>query len=339
MLRKIQHPGFSVPREIPVPYALPMDLPPPVSFNASDYPAFLETIGLVGMGGGMFPVSRKVRASHGVHTLVINGVECEPGITIDQAVLLHHSHWVIAGAEASARATGAKRIVLAVKKETALTRKLCKLYPFDLLTMPRTYPAGAEKLILRKLLRRMPPPGALPFHLGFIVQNTATLRAVGRAVLDGIPAVERPLTLAAPDINFYQNLIAPVGMTFQELLQAAGCSYQPDHQILVAGGLMMGRAVSADEKITLGTTSLLVLNRRRVETRETGCIRCGACFDACPLTLHPIALVDIIRNGQRHSESFKSQLKECFLCGACAAVCPARIPLAVHLREGKQCLR
>jgi electron transport complex protein RnfC len=101
---------------------------------------------------------------------------------------------------------------------------------------------------------------------------------------------------------------------------------------------MMGRAVAADEKITLGTTSLLVLNRRRVETRETDCIRCGACFDACPLTLHPIALVDIIRNGQRHSESFKSQMKECFLCGACAAVCPARIPLAVHLREGKQCL-
>jgi len=339
MFRNIQHPGFPVPAEIPAPRELALSLPAPVAFDTSDYPAFLQTIGLVGMGGGMFPADRKVRASHGVHTLVINGVECEPGITIDQAVLLHHSRWVIAGAEAAARAVGAQRIVLAVKKEPALLRQLCKLYPFDLLTMPRTYPAGAEKLILRKLLRRMPPPGALPFHLGFLVQNTATLRAAGRAILDGIPAVERPLTLAAPDAGIYQNLIVPVGITVGELLQLAGCPYDPEHRILVAGGLMMGRSVTADEKITPGTTSILVLNRTCVETQETACIRCGACFDACPLKLHPIALVDIIRNGQRHSEAFKSQMKECFLCGACAAVCPARIPLAVHLREGKKCLQ
>lgn len=338
MFRKIQHPGFAVPREIPAPHILPQNLPAPVSFDTADYPAFLETIGLVGMGGGMFPAGRKVRASHGVHTLVINGVECEPGITIDQAVLLNHARWVIAGAEASARAVGAQRIILAVKKEPELIKSLCKLYSFELLPMPRTYPAGAEKLILRKLLRRMPPPGALPFHFGFLVQNTVSLRAIGRAILDGIPAVERPLTLAAPDSDFYQNLIAPVGITFSELLKSAGCTYDPVHQVLIAGGLMMGRAVTADERVTLGTTSILVLNRNRVETQETACIRCGACFDACPLRLHPIALVDIIRNGQPHCEAFKSQMKECFLCGACAAVCPARIPLAVHLREGKKCL-
>lgn len=339
MARKIKQPGFAVPREIPEPREFFGDFPDPIEYDTADYPAFLETIGLVGMGGGMFPTARKVKASRGVHTLVINGVECEPGITIDQAILLHHSRWIIAGAEASARAVGATRIVLAVKKERALIRKLRQLYPsFDLLTLPRSYPAGAEKLILRKLLRRMPPPGALPFHLGGLVQNVASLRAIGRALLDGIPAIERPLTLAAPDSEVYHNLVVPVGMTFGELLKMAGCAYDPEKQILVAGGLMMGREVSADETVTLGTTSVLVLNRARVETRETDCIRCGACYDACPLKLHPIALVDVIRNDQPHSAAFKSQLKECFLCGACSAVCPARIPLAVHLREGKQWL-
>jgi Na+-translocating ferredoxin:NAD+ oxidoreductase subunit C len=247
---------------------------------------------------------------------------------------------MVAGAEASARAVGAKRIVLAIKKEHSLIRQLRSLYPdVDLLLMPRSYPAGAEKLILRKLLRRMPPPGALPFHLGFLVQNVVSLRAIGRALLNGIPVVERPLTLAAPDTDVYQNLIAPIGISFSELLQSAGCAYDPGRQILIAGGLMMGRAVSADEQVTPGTTSILVLNRNRVETTETGCIRCGACFDACPLKLHPIALVDILRNGEPHSGAFKSQLKECFLCGACATVCPSRIPLAVHLRKGKECQR
>lgn len=339
MLRKIQHPGFDVPAEIPAPRDLAAERLEPTSFDASDYSAFLETLGLVGMGGGMFPVARKVSASCGARTLVINGVECEPGITIDQSLLLYHSRWIIAGAEASAREIGATRIVLAVKKEKILIRELCKLYPsFDLLPMPRTYPAGAERLILRKLLRRMPPPGALPFHLGCLVQNTATLRAIGRALLDGIPASERPLTLAAPDSGFYQNLIAPVGISFGELLEKAGCAYHPEKQTLIAGGLMMGREASASETVTLGTTSVLVLNRARVATVETDCIRCGACYDACPLTLHPIAMVDIIRNDRPPGAAFKSQLKECFLCGACSAVCPARIPLAAHLREGKKCL-
>jgi len=339
MFRKIQRAGFAVPREIAEPVPLPIQFPAPVSFDTDDYPAFLETIGLLGMGGGMFPAARKVKASHGAHTLIINGVECEPGVTIDQALLLYHARWIIAGAEASARAVGAKRIVLAIKKERSLIRQLRLLYPdVDLLLMPRSYPAGAEKLILRKLLRRMPPPGALPFHLGCLVQNAASLRAIGRALLDGMPAVERPLTLAAPDSGFYQNLIAPVGINFGDLLKQAGCGYDPETQMFIAGGLMMGREVSADEAVTLGTTSVLVLNRARVATVETDCIRCGACYDACPLKLHPVAMVDIIRSGQPHSAAFKSQIKECFLCGACSAVCPARIPLAAHLREGKKCL-
>jgi hypothetical protein len=110
MFRNIQHPGFAVPREIPAPYPLPFNLPAPVSFDPANYPAFLETIGLVGMGGGMFPAGRKVRSSHGIHTLVINGVECEPGITIDQAVLLYHARWIIESPLNPCR--GEKRLLL-----------------------------------------------------------------------------------------------------------------------------------------------------------------------------------------------------------------------------------
>lgn len=336
MLRKIKYPGFALPAEIPELCLLPGFCPDSLPLDPSDYPAFLEAVGLTGMGGGMFPAARKLRASHGAQTLVINGVECEPGITVDQAILLYDAPHVIAGAEASARAVGARRIVLAVKKEHRLLKRLRELYPFDLLPMPRNYPAGAERLILRRLLHRMPPPGALPFHLGVMVQNAATLRAAGRALLDGIPAVERPLTLAAPDSGFYQNLIVPVGLSFEELLRTAGCAWNPATHQLVAGGLMMGRVAEPVDRVTLGTTSVLVLDRRRLTEEETGCIRCGACYDVCPLKLHPIALVDILRKNRPRSEAFQSQIKECFLCGACAAVCPARIPLAAHLREGKK---
>ena len=54
-----------------------------------DYPEFLRSIGLVGMGGSMFPARMKALASKKVHTLVINAVECEPGVYIDHALPLN----------------------------------------------------------------------------------------------------------------------------------------------------------------------------------------------------------------------------------------------------------
>ena len=92
------------------------------------FPAFLDEIGLVGMGGSGFQTSEKIRSGIGSHTLVINGVECEPGITIDQAVLLHDSLWVAAGANACAKAIGATKVVLAVKDDEAFISELRKRY-------------------------------------------------------------------------------------------------------------------------------------------------------------------------------------------------------------------
>ena len=44
------------------------------------------------------------------------------------------------------------------------------LYPqFDLVPCSTKYPAGAEKLILKKLLGKMPAPGTRPRAFGYVV--------------------------------------------------------------------------------------------------------------------------------------------------------------------------
>jgi electron transport complex protein RnfC len=302
-------------------------------------PGFIEKIGLVGMGGSGFKTAEKIRACIGAHTLVINGVECEPGITIDQTVLLHHSNWVKAGVEASAKAIGAKRIVLAVKNNKEQIAQLRTLYPnYDMVPFPGRYPAGAEKLILKKLEGKMPPPGIRPYQLGYLVQNVVSLRAIGRALLDGIPVVERPLTLAMPSTGFYKNIIAPVGLLIGEVLESFNLPYDESRHLITASGLMMGHEVATTDCIEKTTTSLILLERDPLEAKERGCIRCGACYTACPLGLHPFALTELIQNGKTNSAAFQAQMTECFLCGACSAVCPSHIPLVQTLTEGKQCL-
>jgi electron transport complex protein RnfC len=341
MLRRIKIDWKNLPHCAPLnyPFQSPKrEFQTPEEISANTFPDFLEKIGLVGMGGSGFPAAEKIRAGIGAQTLVINGVECEPGITIDQTILLYESEKVKSGAEASAKAIGAKSIVLAVKNNKDQIAELKKLYPYDMVPFPDRYPAGAEKLILKKLTGKMPPPGSRPYQQGYLVQNVISLRAIGRALLDGVPVVERPLTLAMPSTGFYKNIVAPVGLLIQEVLETFDLPYTPVEHIIVASGLMMGHEMASDDCIEKTTTSLIILNRKKLEGRERGCIRCGACNTACPLGLHPFTLTELIKNGKTDSTAFQAQMTECFLCGACSAVCPSHIPLVQTLKEGKQCL-
>lgn len=303
------------------------------------FPDFLDEIALVGMGGSGFRTSEKLRANRNSHTLVINGIECEPGISIDQSVLLNESPWVMAGAAACLKATGIQRIILALKKDPVTSSRLRKLYrEVEIIEFPSRYPSGAEKLILKKLTGQLPPPGIRPYELGYLIQNVVTLRAIGRALQDGVPVVERPLTLAMPSVGFYKNIVVPVGFRIRELLATYSLPFDPFLHIIADSGLMMGREVAPEDRITKTSLSLLVLRRDEAWHEERPCTRCGACNTACPLDLHPFMLTEAIRKKKTGSPSFKAQMAECFLCGVCSAVCPSGIPLVQTLEKGKQCL-
>jgi len=307
--------------------------------NSETFPEFLDEIGLIGMGGGGFPAAKKLKANLNSHTLVINGVECEPGIAIDKAVLLNDSLWVAAGANACAKAIGATKIILAVQNDPELFRELNKRYgEFETIGFSKKYPAGAESLIIKKLTGTLPPPGSRPFEYGFMIQNIVSLRAVGRAIIDGIPVVERPLTLAMPSIGFYKNLIAPVGIPVQELFDIYKLPYDANMHLISDSGLMMGKEISRFSTIKKTTLSILVLKRDEAFREERPCTHCGACNIACPLGLHPFTLTEKVRKRKTAGAAFKAQMTECFLCGVCAAVCPSGLPLIQSLEKGKKCL-
>lgn len=307
--------------------------------NPETFPDFLDNIGLKGMGGGGFPASEKLRANKNSHTVVINGIECEPGITIDKSVLLNEFLLVATGAKACATAIGAEHIILAIQADETQRSKLRNLYPeFDIVCFPKKYPAGAEKLILKRLTGSMPPPGARPFQYGYLIQNVISIRAIGRALVDGIQVVERPLTLAMPSIRFYKNIIVPIGLSIRDVLAIYSLSYDPDLHLIVDSGLMMGRQAEPDDLIDKTTLSLLIIQRDSAWKEERPCTHCGACNIACPLGLHPVALTERIRKNKTGGTAFKTQMTECFLCGVCAAVCPSGIPLVQSLKKGKQCL-
>ncbi len=300
-------------------------------FLADDFPTFLEEIGLIGMGGGCFPAAIKSRHSKDVHTLVINAVECEPNATIDHSLLLHQSELVRIGAEAYADAIGATSIILAVRKNPDFVRQLKELFNYRIVQMPNVYPSGAERLILKRLIGSLPPAGILPFELGYLVHNTASLRAVGKALRDGISVLERPLTMHAPGHGVHLNVIVPLGMRIGDLLSQFGCSPNAG-EMIVLGGLMMGAAGTSESVVHKGLTSIMILSTKEMGGKERSCINCASCHDVCPVGLHPSLMASAAREG-RMKATLDTFISECLLCGACSAVCPSNIPLAQIFRE------
>lgn len=313
------------------------DAPPPP--GRDELPDFIGRMGLVGMGGSMFPSSIKLAAAKNVHTLVINAVECEPGIEIDEALFLHETDRISAGVQVLREALGLKRIVLATKRSSAgRLKSRTRDLKWDILVMPNRYPGGAERLIVGKLAGHIPPAAVLPFKLGYLVMSVASLWSVGRGVSEGRPCIDRPLTLRIPERE-PKNLIVPVGTSYGHLLKVFDVVFDPESDLLIAGGPMMGHTVTPAQRVLKGTNAVVLkAKEKRLQKAEEPCILCGSCFDACPLRLHPSVMADRIKE-KKYSRPLEAHLHECFLCGACSAVCPANIPLVQYFHEGKKWLK
>ena len=99
---------------------------------------------------------------------------------------------------------------------------------------------------------------------------------------------------------------------------------------------MMGKAiVNLDACTVKGSSSILYLSE--VATRrqkESACIRCGRCADACPMGLEPFLLRRLAQAGDKEGLE-KNAVQDCIECGCCLFSCPAQIPLLDIIRQSK----
>jgi electron transport complex protein RnfC len=297
--------------------------------------------GIVGMGGAAFPTHVKLSTPKDkvIDTLLINGCECEPYLTADYRVMAEHPQPVICGTLLAAKALGARRIVVAVEdnKPEAIEqlRQAAGNASIEIAVMKTKYPQGGEKQLIVAALGREVPTGGLPLDVGVVVMNVGTAAAVARAVLRGKPMTHRVVTVSGHGIEQPKNLLAPVGVTYQELIDYCG-GLRDNAARIVAGGPMMGFAIyDLSTPITKGTSGVTVLTHDEVRRAdETACVRCGRCVDVCPLNLVPTRIALAAR--QKDWDLAKQyHMAACMECGCCGYICPAGIPLVQLIRMGK----
>lgn len=306
--------------------------------------------GLVGLGGAAFPSHVKLtRPQDGkVHTLVVNGCECEPYLTCDHRMMLELTDDLIAGIRYALRAVGASKALIGVEDNKldaveVLRARLPADGSIQVKAVQTKYPQGAEKMLLHSLLGVDVPTGMRASQLGLVVNNVGTLAMMGRLLPQGHGLTERVVTVTGPGVVRPGDYWVPIGTPLRHVLEWAGAPGAQAREIIL-GGPMMGQAVaSLDVPVTKGVSGILVFDARQVAeegSREPRpCIKCGECVQACPMSLNPSMLGLLAAKGEYEQMGERFHLGDCFECGCCTFVCPSDIPLVQQFRVAKGILR
>lgn len=318
--------------------------------------------GMVGLGGAAFPTHAKltVPKQAKVHTLVVNGCECEPYLTCDHRVMVEQADDLVTGIRYAMRATGAVRAIVGIEDNKRDARDALRAAieraakrpggmtegEIHAELVPTKYPQGSEKMLLMALFGVEIPSGSLPVSLGMVVNNVGTLAAIGQLLPRGRGLTERVVTVAGPGVARPGNYLVPLGTPIRFLLEQTGApplGLNNGREIILGGPMMGQAAASLDVPVTKGVSGVLVMPGAellaRAGRKTYPCIKCAECVESCPMGLNPSTLGMLAAKREYDLMGSDYHLGECFECGCCSYVCPSNIPLVQQFRVAKQILR
>ncbi|HAG52895.1 MAG TPA: hypothetical protein DCL21_03815 [Alphaproteobacteria bacterium] len=297
-----------------------------------------------GLGGGLFLSAKKILGSNIEH-IVLNAVECEPILNCDEAVLYNYLAEVLAGGIFLKNAAKAKTITIVLKENkkdlinhiSHFVKNNEQFNGINLATVPDLYPSGAEKEILKHVFNTKLTSAQHATDHGFLMQNVMTCVSIFRAVTCDLPQLERVFSVFGKNIESPTNLVAPIGVTVEDILAFLKIDSNKVDSIRI-GGLMMGedivKGTSRKHSALLKSSNGIILNT--YEDKEVSeCINCGECVKACPVDLVPNKMFKAAQADDFNS-SYLKNLSECMNCNLCNYVCPSNIDLVGMFKYAKQ---
>ncbi|MBN2347421.1 MAG: electron transport complex subunit RsxC [Bacteroidales bacterium] len=298
--------------------------------------------GIVGMGGATFPSHVKLTIPRGkkANYLIINGVECEPYLTADHALMMQKGEEILVGTMILKKVLDVDKALIGIERNKPdaiehLTR-LSEKYPgIEVYPLQEKYPQGGEKQLIKALINREVPSGGLPIDVGTVVHNVGTAFAVYEAVQKNKPLIERVLTVTGKSISKPSNFRVKIGTPISDVIEAAG-GLPEDTGKIISGGPMMGKAINdLSVPVTKGSSGILILPEPEAKRKKIDpCIRCSRCINVCPMGLEPYLLMSLSqKNLFERLENEK--VMDCIECGSCSYTCPSNRPLLDYIRLGK----
>ena len=315
--------------------------------------AYLDAAPIAGRGGAGFPLGAKLRTLPGRATqIVVNGTESEPASRKDRTLLLRAPHLVLDGAIATAAATGAREITVAVHDEaTAASLRSAVAERRDarrvrVRVIPGGFVGGEARAVVRALQGGPAlPPGRRtpPTVTGVVVSNAETFAQAAILLRRGPHRFADTGTHAEPGTTLLTvgGAVArpgvveiPLGTPLGIVLAAAGAPAVPEAVILggyhgswiaPAPDLRLSREGTAAVGAAFGAGVLLVLDGASCALGELARVagwlagesarQCGPCRFGLPALAADVAA---LAAGQWHLGAALEHARLVTGRGACA---------------------
>jgi len=298
--------------------------------------------GIVGLGGANFPSHIKI--SYGpekkIDTFILNGAECEPYLNGDYRVMLEYTELLVTGVKIAMKSLNVSRGIVGIEDNKPEAVKVMKEAfegtNVEVVSVPTKYPQGAERMLIKVLTDREIPSGKRHSDIGVVGMNVCTIAAVAEAVVNGIPLIERVVTVAGDAVSEAKNVSVRIGTSFKDVIDfCGGLSKTPEK--IISGGPMMGYAQSSlAVPVVKGVSGILALTQKALYSgEEEPCIRCGKCVEACPIGLIPSMLSILGERNKFIEAKDRFGLLNCIECGSCAYICPAKRNIVQYIRYSK----
>ncbi len=301
------------------------------NYTRDEYVLMLKEYGVTGESGSDYPAYLKYLTKNNIHTLIINATESEIYKSCDNATMYQYTEEILETIDAIMEIMKIDTSYIAINQNNAkLLKRLLKYkntYPnIKIYGIEEGYPSGYEKNVIYEITGKYYKDN--PQELGIIIHNANTVLAIHNMLLYNSPVTERIVSITGNCIKNKVNIKIKIGTSLQELINYIG-GYADDKLVVLAGGLMMGKCISDDNLIITKDLHTISLMKPR-ENIMYPCIKCGKCFEVCPVNLMPIM---IIKNKNRAK---KLKIDKCIECGLCSYVCPSKIELRNMLSDIKK---
>lgn len=299
---------------------------------------------LVGLGGSSFPTYIKFQTKDEIHTILINGIECEPYLSSDHRLMLEFPDRIMKGIGYALQAFGAKRAIICIKNKyqdiydvlLAVKTRYPHL-PIEIARIGNYYPQGWEINMIKNTLGIEIPSGVLPSKYGIMNFNVSTIVGLYKAIRYNMPVAKRFFTVTGDGINYAQNFRVRIGTSISELLELCDGYTPGKDKLFIMGGPMMGASlVNDDAVVTKTTTSVIILDYDK--RKEENCVRCASCVYSCPVGIKPVSIMNAYKANDRELVE-ELGVKKCIECGLCSYTCTSHIHVTEFMRKAKKMIK
>lgn len=287
--------------------------------------------GVFGMGGGAFPTFQKINTAIMSNAadkhLIINGVECDPGLIHDKWILKSFPDEICKGIELLSKCISFKSVTIAVKSPKGLN------FPDNLkvYTVSDYYPAGAEKHLIKEVLNIKLPYDAVPASQGILVLNVQTVYSIYEAVIKNLKINARYLTLA----NIKEGAGMVVRVPLESRVMEIVNSIYPQYSFAFCGGGVMQCHTATEDEVIGKNINFIAVSDFPHYKESYLCSKCSFCNIRCPEGLRVNKIAELVDNNELDKLN-PYHPERCLSCGICSFGCPAGKNLSSRVKTAKE---